>query len=311
MNFQHTSVLLNESLKYMNPVTGEIFVDGTLGGAGHSMAFLKKLLPTGILIGIDQDKTALKNAEEIFNEYKDNIILLHSNFLNIKEIVEERYPEGVDGVFLDIGVSSPQIDTPERGFSYMQDAPLDMRMNQEDEIDASYIVNNYSQEELHRIIRIYGEEKWAKRIAEFIVKKREEKAIITTIELVKVIEAAIPKGAREKGSHPAKRTFQALRIEVNHELDVLEKAIDDSLKVLKKGGRLGIITFHSLEDRIVKERFKYYEKNCVCPPELPMCNCDKEKEVKILTKKPIIPSEEEIENNPRSKSAKFRVLRKI
>lgn len=311
MNFKHTSVLLNESLKYMNPTSGEIFVDGTLGGAGHSLAFLKKLLPTGVLIGIDQDKTALKNAENKLLEYKDNIILIHNNFLNIKAIVEERYPEGVDGIFLDIGVSSPQIDTPERGFSYMQDAPLDMRMNQEDEVDAAYIVNNYSLEELHRIIRKYGEEKWAKRIAEFIVEKREEKTIETTIELVKIIEAAIPKGAREKGSHPAKRTFQALRIEVNQELDVLEKAIYDSLKVLKKDGRLGIITFHSLEDRIVKDSFRYFEKDCVCPPELPMCSCDKKKEVKILTRKPIIASEEEVENNPRSKSAKLRVLRKI
>lgn len=311
MTFQHISVLLNESLKYMNPRPGEIFVDGTLGGAGHSLAFLEKLMPDGMLIGIDQDQYALKNAEETLKEYKNNIILVHNNFQNIESIVKEKYPEGVDGIFLDIGVSSPQIDTPERGFSYMHNAPLDMRMNQSEEIDASYIVNNYSEDELNRVIRKFGEEKWAKRIAQFILEKRKEKPIETTGDLVKIIEAAIPKGAREKGSHPAKRTFQALRIEVNKELEVLEKAIDDAIKVLKEGGRLGIITFHSLEDRIVKEKFNYYEKDCICPPEFPICNCNKKKEVEILTRKPVIPTEEEVLLNPRSKSAKLRVIKKI
>lgn len=311
MTFQHVPVLLNESIEYMNPRPGETFIDGTLGGAGHSLAFLNKILPDGILIGIDQDKTALKNAEKKLEAYKENIILVHSNFKNIKKIVEDNCPEGVDGIFLDIGVSSYQIDTPERGFSYMQDAPLDMRMNQEDEIDASYILNNYSQEQLHTIIMKYGEENWAKRIAEFIVEKRKDKVIETTGDLVRIIEAAIPKRAREKGSHPAKRTFQALRIEVNKELEVLEKVIDDSIKVLKKDGRLGIITFHSLEDRIVKEKFRYYEKDCICPPEFPICVCDKKKEVKILTRKPAVSTEKEINENPRAKSAKLRVLRKI
>lgn len=193
----------------------------------------------------------------------------------------------------------------------MHDAPLDMRMNQEEKTDAKYIINNYSLDELHRIIKKYGEENWAKRIAEFIVEKRKEKQIETTGELVKIIEAAIPKAAREKGSHPAKRTFQALRIEVNKELEVLEKVIDDSVKVLKSGGRLGIITFHSLEDRIVKDKFNYFEKDCICPSEFPICNCDKKREVKILTKKPVVPSEEETSHNPRAKSAKLRVLKKI
>jgi 16S rRNA (cytosine1402-N4)-methyltransferase len=311
MAFQHISVLLNESLKFMDPRPGEIFVDGTLGGAGHSLAFLGNLLPGGTLIGIDQDLTALKNAEEKLKEYKENVILVHDNFQNIGEIINSRFPEGVDGIFLDIGVSSPQIDTPERGFSYMHDAPLDMRMNQEEKTDAKYIINNYSLDELHRIIKKYGEENWAKRIAEFIVEKRKEKQIETTGELVKIIEAAIPKAAREKGSHPAKRTFQALRIEVNKELEVLEKVIDDSVKVLKSGGRLGIITFHSLEDRIVKDKFNYFEKDCICPSEFPICNCDKKREVKILTKKPVVPSEEETSHNPRAKSAKLRVLKKI
>lgn len=311
MAFQHISVLLNESVQFMNPKPGEIFVDGTLGGAGHSLAFLGKLLPGGKLIGIDQDVTALKNAEEKLKEYKENILLVHDNFQNLGKIINEMYPEGVDGIFLDIGVSSPQIDTPERGFSYMHDAPLDMRMNQDEAIDAKYIINNYSVEELHRIIKKYGEENWAKRIAEFIAEKRKEKPVETTGELVKIIEAAIPKAAREKGSHPAKRTFQALRIEVNKELEVLEKVIDDSIKILKSGGRLGIITFHSLEDRIVKEKFNYYEKDCICPPEFPICNCDKKREVKILSRKPIVPSEEETMHNPRAKSAKLRVLKKI
>lgn len=311
MAFQHISVLLNESLKLMDPRPGEIFVDGTLGGAGHSLAFLGNLMPNGILVGIDQDTIALKNAEEKLKEYKENVILVHDNFQNLGKIINEKFPEGVDGIFLDIGVSSPQIDTPERGFSYMHDAPLDMRMNQEEKKDASYIVNSYSLDELHRIIKKYGEENWAKRIAEFIVEKRKEKLIETTGELVKIIEAAIPKAAREKGSHPAKRTFQALRIEVNKELEVLEKVIDDSIKVLKSGGRLGIITFHSLEDRIVKEKFNFYEKDCICPPEFPICNCDKKREVKILTRKPVVPSEEEITHNTRAKSAKLRVLKKI
>ena len=311
MDFQHISVLLNESVELMNPRPGEIFVDGTLGGAGHSLAFLGRLLPGGTLVGIDQDTVALRNAEEKLNAYKNNIVLVHDNFSNIKEIIEERFSQGVDGIFLDIGVSSPQIDNPERGFSYMHDAPLDMRMNRDQEKDASYIVNSYSEEELHRIIRKYGEENWAKRIAEFITDKRKEKKIETTGELVKIIEAAIPKAAREKGSHPSKRTFQALRIEVNKELEVLEKAIDDSMKVLKSGGRLGIITFHSLEDRIVKEKFNYFEKDCICPPEFPICNCDKKKEAKVLTRKPVVPSKKEIEMNSRAKSAKLRVIIKL
>lgn len=311
MSFEHISVLFEESIKYMSPKPGEVFVDGTLGGAGHAEAFIKKIVPGGLLIAVDQDTLALRNAENKLALYKENLILVHDNFKNIKEIVEKNAPEGVDGIFLDIGVSSPQIDTPERGFSYMHDAPLDMRMNQEEDLDAYQVVNAYSLEDLHRIIKKYGEEKWAKRIAEFIVEKRKDAPIKTTGDLVKVIEAAIPKAAREKGSHPAKRTFQALRIEVNQELAVLEKVIDDAIGVLKVGGRLGIITFHSLEDRIVKEKFNYYAKSCTCPPEFPICVCQKIKEVDILTRKPVVPSPEEMLHNPRSKSAKLRVIKKI
>ncbi len=311
MTFQHTSVLFEESITYMNPKPGEIFIDGTLGGAGHATAFLERLLPGGRLIGLDQDMTALENAKIKLADYKDHVTLIHRNFNQLKDVLAELNIEEVDGIFLDIGVSSPQIDTPERGFSYMHDARLDMRMDQDAEPDAYEVINHYREEDLHRIIKKYGEEKWAKRVAAFIAEKRKESPIETTFDLVRVIEAAIPKGAREKGSHPAKRTFQAIRIEVNKELQVLEQVIDDAISVLRKGGRLGIITFHSLEDRIVKEKFNYYQKECICPEELPMCQCTKKREVKVLTKKPLGPTEEEIETNKRAKSAKLRVAQKL
>lgn len=311
MTFQHESVLLNESLEYMMPEPGETFVDGTLGGAGHSLAFLSKLMPHGLLIGIDQDQEALDYAEERLSAYKENIILVHNNFSNIKEILEELNIESVDGIFLDIGVSSHQIDKAERGFSYIHDADLDMRMDRSQKLTAEIVVNKYSFEDLHMIIRKYGEENWAKRIAEFIVEKRKLEPIKTTGQLVKLIEAAIPVGAREKNSHPAKRTFQAIRIEVNKELEVLEKTIDDSFAFLKAGGRLGIISFHSLEDRIIKEKFNYFAKECICPPQMPICVCDKKKEGVLVNRKPIIASVEEREKNPRSRSAKLRLIKKI
>ena len=311
MTFNHIPILRDEVIQYMCPAPGETFLDGTLGGAGHTRAFLEKITPGGRLIGVDQDPAALENAEIVLAPWKEQVTLVHDNFGNLKEIVSRLAPEGVDGIFLDIGVSSPQIDTPERGFSYMHNAPLDMRMDPTKGKDAAFILNHYSQEELHQIIRRFGEEKWAKRIAEFIVAKRASNPLVTTGDLVAVIEAAIPKAAREKGSHPAKRTFQAIRIAVNRELDVLENAIEGAMDALKTGGRLGIITFHSLEDRIVKEKFNFLAKDCICPPEFPVCSCNKRKEVEILTRKPIIPSKEEMEANPRSKSAKLRVIKKI
>ncbi len=243
--------------------------------------------------------------------YSERVTYVHSNYSQLDEILNLYAPEGVDGILFDIGVSSHQLDEKERGFSYMQDAPLDMRMDQEQILDAWHVVNTYKEEELVRILKEYGEERWAKRIAKFIVEFRRNKSIDTTGELVDIIKRAIPKGAREEGSHPAKRTFQAIRIEVNDELGVLERTIAVAVKHLKKGGRLGIISFHSLEDRIVKEQFRYFASDCVCPPELPFCQCDKVSEVEILTRKPVTASLEELELNSRAKSAKFRAVKKI
>lgn len=311
MTFQHKSVLLDESIKYMQAKPGETFVDATLGGAGHSLAFLSTLMPGGLLIGIDQDQEALDYVATKLALYKDNVILVHDNFSNIKEIFSKLKIEKADGIFMDIGVSSHQIDKAERGFSYIQDADLDMRMDRSSSLTAKEVLNTYSLEDLHRIIKKYGEENWAKRIAEFIVEKRRDELIERTSQLVAIVEAAIPVKAREKGSHPAKRTFQAIRIEVNKELEVLERAIDNAFELLNPGGRLGIITFHSLEDRIVKEKFNYFTKDCLCPPELPICVCDKKKEGELINRKPIIASAEEIKDNPRAKSAKLRLIKKI
>ncbi|HSL86279.1 MAG TPA: 16S rRNA (cytosine(1402)-N(4))-methyltransferase RsmH, partial [Bacteroidales bacterium] len=261
------------------------------------------------LIGIDQDTDALKNAEESLKEY-DNVILVHSNFENIKSILEEHAPEGADGILMDLGVSSYQLDEGERGFSYMKDAPLDMRMNREDVLSAYDVINKYEEEDIYRIIRDYGEEKWAKRIAEFITKARGEKPVETTLELVEIIKKAIPAKARREGPHPAKRTFQAIRIEVNRELTIIRDTILDAVNGLRPEGRLAIITFHSLEDRIVKTTYKELMYPCTCPTNMP-CICGKTATVKILTKKPILPGELEIEENPRSRSAKLRVLEKL
>ncbi|KDR95014.1 16S rRNA (cytosine1402-N4)-methyltransferase [Peptoclostridium litorale DSM 5388] len=309
MEFNHVSVLLDECIQGLDIKPDGIYVDGTLGGAGHSTEIAKRL-KAGLLVGFDQDINAINTAKERLKPYGDRIRLVRSNFENIKSEIEKLGIEKIDGLLLDLGVSSHQLDEAERGFSYMQDAPLDMRMDNRVKTGAREVVNEYSKEELERIIREYGEENWAARIAQFIVEAREEKDIETTLELVDIIKRAIPKKARIDGPHPAKRTFQAIRIEVNRELDVIEKTIRDAASIMNKGGRICIITFHSLEDRIVKNAFKELAKSCVCPPELPMCMCDKKSEVKIITRKPILPSEEEIEVNPRSRSAKLRIAQK-
>ena len=310
MEFKHIPILLEEVIEGLAIKKDGIYVDGTLGGAGHSSEIVKRL-ENGKLIGIDQDTDALKKAGEVLSDYKDKTILVHDNYKNIDLILKELNIEKVDGIFIDIGVSSYQLDEASRGFSYHQDAPLDMRMDRSKEFTARDIVNTYSHEQLTELILNYGEDSWAKRIAEFIVEERKISPINTTLELVDVIKKAIPKRVRMEGSHPAKQTFQALRIEVNGELDVLKNSIDKMVGLLKPGGRLVIITFHSLEDRIVKQKFKYLFQDCICPSELPICTCDKKREIKIITRKPIIPTKEEIEINSRSRSAKLRIAEKI
>ncbi len=291
----------------MNIRPDGIYVDGTMGGGGHSLEIAKRLT-TGRLICIDQDPNAHEAAGKRLAEYKDRITFVRDNFGNIKSILDSLEIEKIDGMLLDIGVSSHQLDEAERGFSYQQDAPLDMRMNPDRPFSAYDVVNGYDEDELDRVIFTYGEERWARRIAQFIVKEREAKPIETTGELVDIIKKAVPKGARKDGPHPAKRTFQAIRIEVNGELEVLQRAIDDVAARLAVGGRLCIITFHSLEDRIVKEAFRKQENPCICPPQFPVCVCGKKPLGRVITRKPILPSKEELEENPRSRSAKLRVL---
>lgn len=311
MTFEHIPVLLKESLEYMNPQPGEKFVDCTLGGGGHSKNFLEKIMPGGHLIGLDQDINAIKAAKETLKEYEKNITLVNTNYENLAEVLKKNAPLGVDGIFFDIGVSSHQLDEGERGFSYNHDAPLDMRMDRKKDFSAKELINTYSEEKLSNVISLYGEERWAKRIAQFIVLERKTAPIETTGQLVDIIKKAIPKKVRQNGPHPAKRTFQAIRIEVNRELEVLENTIEKAVKCLKPGGRIGIISFHSLEDRIVKEKFKYLNLDCICPKELPVCQCNKKREIKILTRKPIVASKEEEERNPRARSAKLRVAVKL
>lgn len=310
MEFKHVSVLLNECIEGLNIKPDGIYVDCTLGGAGHSSEIIKRLSNKGLLIGIDQDEDALKAAGERLKDY-DNKILVHNNFHNIKSILEDLKIDKIDGILADLGVSSYQLDNPERGFSYMHDAPLDMRMDRESPFSAYDVINGYSEAELFRVIKEYGEENWAKRIANFIVKAREEKKIETTFELVDIIKRAIPAKARREGPHPAKRTFQAIRIEVNGELSIIEQTILDGVDKLNVGGRMDIITFHSLEDRIVKNTYKRLEHPCTCPKEFPICICHKVPKVKIITRKPMEASEEELEYNPRSRSAKLRIVEKI
>lgn len=310
MDFVHKSVLLDETIDGLNIRKNKIYLDGTLGGAGHSFEICKRLDNTGLLIGIDQDIRAIEKSKEKLKEFS-NVKFFNYNYVDFERALDELEIDKIDGVLLDLGVSSYQFDNPERGFSYRFDAPLDMRMNKDTDISAKDIVNTYSEEDLKRIISEYGEEKWAARIAKFIVAKRKEKSIETTFDLVDVIKSAIPSSARRDGPHPAKRTFQALRIETNKELDVLKDSIYKFVDHLNVDGRIAIISFHSLEDRIVKEAFKYLEKDCICPPEYPVCKCDKKQEVKIITRKPITASKEELKVNNRSHSAKLRIAEKI
>ncbi len=309
MNFEHISVLLNECIENLNIKENGVYIDGTMGGAGHSSQIAKVLNNTGRLICIDQDENAIKTGKERLANF-NNVSFVHSNFCNINEIYNSLNlnETGVDGILLDLGVSSHQLDEGYRGFSYMQDAPLDMRMDIRNDFSAYTVVNTYSKDELNRIISQYGEERWSKRIAEFIENERKNKPIETTFELVSIIKKAIPKGARIDGPHPAKRTFQAIRIEVNKELEILKDTIINMANILNNNGRLAIITFHSLEDRIVKNIFRELENPCICPRDLPVCACGKKPLGKIVTRKPIVPSKEELEQNHRSRSAKFRVF---
>ncbi len=310
MEFKHISVLLEEVLDGLNIKEDGIYVDGTLGGAGHSVEIVKRLT-RGKLIGIDQDENALKKAEEVLKDYKEKAILVHENYENMDKVLCKLGIEKVDGILLDLGVSSHQLDEKSRGFSHNNDAVLDMRMDKTSSLTAYDVVNTYTEKELNDILFNYGEERWAKRIAKFIVEERQIKPIKTTLELVTVIKKAIPKQVRKDGHHPAKKTFQGIRIEVNRELDVLKESIPKMVRLLNPGGRLVIITFHSLEDRIVKNEFKELYKDCICPPEFPQCICNKEREINIITRKPIVASKKELKENPRSRSAKLRVSEKL
>lgn len=313
MTFEHKPVMLDECIEYLNIRANGVYVDATLGGGGHSSEILKRLGPDGLLIGIDQDQDAIRAAGQRLDKVQTQgrYVLCHTNFENIREVIRMRKLKAVDGVLMDLGVSSHQLDEGERGFSYQQDAPLDMRMNESQKVDAAWVVNNLSREELTRIIREYGEEKWASRIAEFIVKHREVQKISTTGQLVDIIKAAIPAAARREGPHPAKRTFQAIRIAVNRELEVLEKTLREMVDFLNPGGRLAVITFHSLEDRIVKQIFKEKAQGCICPADFPQCVCGRKPEIRILTRKPVTPSERELNENPRARSAKLRVAERL
>ncbi len=308
--FHHISVLLNECLDGLNIKPDGIYVDGTLGGAGHSSQIAKRLT-TGRLIGIDRDPVALQAAGERLKEFGDRVTLVHSNFCRMDEVLEELNIPAVDGILLDLGVSSPQLDDGQRGFSYMADAPLDMRMNNSDALTAQEVVNTWSYEQLRRILFDYGEERYAPQIAAAICRRREEGPIATTFELVDVIRSAMPAAALREKQHPAKRSFQAIRIAVNDELGAVRQVMDTAIPKLKAGGRLAIITFHSLEDRIVKNGMNDAAKGCTCPPSFPVCVCGKRPQVKLISRKPITASEEELTENPRSRSAKLRVCEKL
>ena len=308
MEFSHKSVLLNETIDALRIKPDGIYVDGTLGGGGHSYEICKRLSDKGRLIGIDQDAAAIEAATERLGEFKDRVTIIRSNYCEMKKQLNSIGVTSVDGIILDLGVSSYQLDTAERGFTYREDVPLDMRMDQRQARTAKDIVNEYSEMELYRIIRDYGEDKFAKNIAKHIVQARQEKPLETTGELIQAIKAAIPMKVRAVGGHPAKKTFQAIRIELNNELGVLRDSLDDMIDLLNDEGRLCIITFHSLEDRIVKNHFRTSEHPCICPKEFPVCVCGRISKGKVVTRKPILPGEEELEENSRSKSAKLRVF---
>ena len=312
MEFNHYSVLRNETIENLNIKPDGIYVDGTLGGGGHAYQVASRLSEKGRLIGIDQDADAIAAAGERLREFGDKITIIRSNYANMKEELHRIGVEKVDGIVLDLGVSSFQLDTPERGFTYRdENAPLDMRMDDRQSLTAKDIVNGYSEMDLYRIIRDYGEDKFAKNIAKHIVQERAKKPIETTGELTEIIRASIPMKVQVTGGHPAKRTFQAIRIELNKELEVLQDNLDDMIDLLNPGGRICIITFHSLEDRIVKTNFKRNENPCTCPSDFPVCVCGKKSKGKVVTRKPILPSEEELEVNSRSKSAKLRVFERV
>ncbi len=308
MEFRHKSVLLDECIGNLNIKPDGVYVDGTLGGAGHSLEIARRLTEGGLLVGIDQDQAAIETARERLAEYGDRCRIVRSNYVHMDEVLRDLSIGGADGILLDLGVSSYQLDTPERGFSYMEDAPLDMRMDQRQDKTARDIVNEYTEQELYHLIRDFGEDRFAKNIARHIVKARQDKPVETTGQLAELIKAAIPARVRAQGGHPAKRTFQAIRIELNQELTVLKEALDKMAGLLNPGGRLCIITFHSLEDRIVKTKFRELEKPCTCPPDFPVCVCGRKSLGRVVTRKPILPTEEEMEENPRSKSAKLRVF---
>ena len=308
--FFHISVLLQECLDGLNIKPDGIYVDGTLGGAGHSSQIAARLT-TGRLIGIDRDPVALKAAGERLAPYADRVTLVHSNFCEIKQVLADLDIPGVDGILLDLGVSSPQLDDGARGFSYMADAPLDMRMNNGDSLSAHTVVNTWSYDELKRILYDYGEERYAPQIAAAICRRREEKTVETTLELVDIIRSAMPASALREKQHPAKRSFQAIRIAVNDELGSVEKVMKDAIPCLNPGGRMAVITFHSLEDRIVKNAMAEVAKGCTCPPNFPVCVCGKKPKVKLVSRKPIVASQEELDANPRARSAKLRVCEKL
>lgn len=311
MDFKHKSVLLYETVDNLNIKPNGIYVDGTLGGGGHSFEIAGRLTDGGRLIGIDQDEDAIKAAGERLKAFGDRVTIVRNNYCNIGQVLDELGIDKVDGIMLDLGVSSYQLDTVDRGFTYNVDTELDMRMDRRQEMTAKDIVNSYSEYDLYRIIRDYGEDRFAKNIAKHIVMARQDKPIETTFELNEIIKAAIPAKVRAVGGHPSKRTYQAIRIELNRELDVLENSIDEMIDRLHPGGRLCIITFHSLEDRIVKVKFKNNENPCTCPPDFPVCVCGKQSKGRVVLRKPILPSEEELERNSRSKSAKLRVFERI
>ena len=310
MEFVHKSVLLDECIEALNIRPDGIYVDGTLGGAGHSSELVKRLT-TGLLIGIDRDRVALTAAEERLRPYLDRVTLVHANFSEIRSILNNLSIPGVDGMLFDLGVSSPQLDDAERGFSYMADAPLDMRMNRDDPLTAAEIVNTWSAEELRGIFYEYGEERYAPQVAAAIVRRRESKPIETTLELAEIIRSAMPPQALREKQHPAKRCFQAIRIAVNDELGAVRRLMEDAIDCLNPGGRLAVITFHSLEDRIVKTAMQAAAKGCTCPPEFPVCVCGKKPRVTVLTRKPIVSGAAELNENPRARSAKLRVAEKL